>query len=100
MSYIAVGGDSETSIKLFTVSIVDTWSTVTNLPEPLDKMCSFMIIGITVIEFRFFDLNKEEKENYNNYCISANNYLIPYTTYFHQFLTTVLFSPILNTPQM
>ena len=28
-------------------------------------MCSFMIIGITVIEFRFFNLNKKKKKKKN-----------------------------------
>ena len=56
-------------------------------------MCSFMIIGIMVIEFRFFNLNKKQKNNY----MYKYMYLIPYTTYFHQFLTRVPFSRILNT---
>jgi len=38
------------------------------------SMCSFMIIGIMVIEFRFFNLNKRKKKKYEElqYCIFVN----------------------------
>ena len=46
-----------------------------------------------VIEFHCFNLMKRNEKNYN----IAFLLISPYTTYFHQFLIRVSFSPILNT---
>ena len=42
---IAVGGDGETSVELFTVS-TNTWSTVTSLPQPLPEITATLSCNI------------------------------------------------------
>ena len=42
---IAVGGDGETSVELFTVS-TNTWSTVTSLPQPLPYITATLSCNI------------------------------------------------------